>query len=161
AQALAVVVPHFGALVRVAERAKLRSPPAPNVPGVAVGLLLAVPSCASCCPTSSIFPSSVPSAARQGDRRACRRASALPPPHPSSPREAATLPGARPLPTCNGGKVLRRRATSFDADDPIFRAGASSLNNIKYAVIGMSGSKALCWSKLSTAQLSAASPNTL
>lgn len=49
----------------------------------------------------------------------------------------------------------------FDSDDVIFTASGSSLINIKYAVIGTSGAKALCWSRLSTSQFTVTSPNTL
>jgi hypothetical protein len=49
----------------------------------------------------------------------------------------------------------------FDSTDLVFTASGSSLINVKYAVIGMSGSKALCWSKLTTAQFTVTSPNTL
>ena len=49
----------------------------------------------------------------------------------------------------------------FNSADLVFTASGSSLINVKYAVIGMSGSKALCWSKLSTAQFTITSPNTL
>lgn len=49
----------------------------------------------------------------------------------------------------------------FDADDVVFTASGSSLINVKYAVIGLSGGKALCWSKLSTSQFTITSPNTL
>lgn len=49
----------------------------------------------------------------------------------------------------------------FDADDVVFTASGSSLINVKFAVIGLSAGKALCWSKLSTAQFTITSPNTL
>jgi len=49
----------------------------------------------------------------------------------------------------------------FNAADVVFTASGSSLVNVKYAVIGFSGGKALCWSKLSTAQFTITSPNTL
>lgn len=50
---------------------------------------------------------------------------------------------------------------AFDAADVVFTASGSSLINVKYAVIGFSGGKALCWSRLSTAQFTITSPNTL
>ncbi len=53
------------------------------------------------------------------------------------------------------------KSYKFDADDLVFTASGSSLINVKYAVIGVSGGKALCWSKLSTAQFTVTSPNTL
>lgn len=49
----------------------------------------------------------------------------------------------------------------FDAADLVFTASGSALNNVKFAVIGMSGSKCLAWCKLSTAQFTVTSPNTL
>jgi hypothetical protein len=53
------------------------------------------------------------------------------------------------------------KSYKFDADDLVFTASGSSLINVKFAVIGFSGGKALCWSKLSTAQFTVTSPNTL
>jgi hypothetical protein len=53
------------------------------------------------------------------------------------------------------------KSYKFDADDVIFTASGSSLINVKFAVIGLSGGKALCWSKLSTSQFTITSPNTL
>ena len=50
---------------------------------------------------------------------------------------------------------------SFDAADLVFTASGASLNNIKYAVIGVSGGKALCWSKLTTSQFTLSANNTL
>lgn len=49
----------------------------------------------------------------------------------------------------------------FNSADLVFTASGSSLINVKFAVIGVSGGKALCWSKLSTAQFTITSPNTL
>lgn len=53
------------------------------------------------------------------------------------------------------------KSYKFDADDLVFTASGASLTNVKFAVIGLSGGKALCWSKLSTAQFTVTSPNTL
>ena len=56
------------------------------------------------------------------------------------------------------------KSYKFDAADLVFTASGSALNNCKFAVIGVGTSangKALCWSKLSTAQFTVASPNTL
>jgi len=53
------------------------------------------------------------------------------------------------------------KSFKFDATDLIFTASGSSLINVKFAVIGTSGAKALCWSKLSTAAFTVTSPNTL
>ena len=52
------------------------------------------------------------------------------------------------------------KSFKLDAADMVFTASGSALNNVKYAVIGAT-TKALCWSKLSTAQFTVASPNTL
>ena len=49
----------------------------------------------------------------------------------------------------------------FNSADLVFTASGSALNNVKFAVIGVSGGKALCWSKLSTSQFTITSPNTL
>lgn len=49
----------------------------------------------------------------------------------------------------------------FSSANLIFTANGSSLINVKFAVIGVSGGKSLCWSKLSTAQFTITSPNTL
>ena len=49
----------------------------------------------------------------------------------------------------------------FNSADVVITASGSSLVNVKYAVIGLSGGKALCWSRLSTAQFTITSPNTL
>lgn len=53
------------------------------------------------------------------------------------------------------------KSYKFDASDLIFTASGSSLINVKFAVIGVSGGKALCWSRLSSAQFTVTSPNTL
>jgi hypothetical protein len=49
----------------------------------------------------------------------------------------------------------------FDSDDLVFTASGASLTNVKFAVIGVSAGKALCWSRLSAAQFTVTSPNTL
>lgn len=49
----------------------------------------------------------------------------------------------------------------FDADDLIWTATGGPLTNVKFGVIGLSGSKALCWSKLSTSQFTVTIGNTL
>lgn len=49
----------------------------------------------------------------------------------------------------------------FDASDLVYTASGASLNNIKFGVIGVSGGKALCWSKLSTSQFTVTTGNTL
>jgi hypothetical protein len=53
------------------------------------------------------------------------------------------------------------KSYKFAAADLVFTASGSSLINVKFAVIGTSGAKVLCWSKLSTAQFTVTSPNTL
>lgn len=49
----------------------------------------------------------------------------------------------------------------FNTNDLVFTASGSSLINCKFAVIGTSGAKALCYSQLSTSQFTVTSPNTL
>ena len=49
----------------------------------------------------------------------------------------------------------------FGAANIIYTANGSSLVGVKYGVIGVSGGKLLAWSKLSTAQFTVTSPNTL
>lgn len=49
----------------------------------------------------------------------------------------------------------------FRSTSCVYTANGSSLVNVKFAVIGISGGKALCWSKLSTSQFTITSPNTL
>lgn len=49
----------------------------------------------------------------------------------------------------------------FGCADLVFTASGSALNNVKFAVLGVSGGKILAWSKLSTAQFTISSPNTL
>lgn len=49
----------------------------------------------------------------------------------------------------------------FDADDLIWTATGGPLTNVKFGVVGISGGKALCWSKLSTAQFTVTIGNTL
>jgi hypothetical protein len=53
------------------------------------------------------------------------------------------------------------KSFKLDADDLVFTASGSALNNVKFACIGIASGKALCWCKLSTAQFTVASPNTL
>lgn len=57
--------------------------------------------------------------------------------------------------------LVSAKSHSLDAADLVFTASGSALNNVKFAVIGISGGKAICWSKLSTAQFTISSPNTL
>ena len=57
--------------------------------------------------------------------------------------------------------VLSAKSYSLDCADLVFTASGSALNNVKFAVIGISGGKAICWSKLSTSQFTISSPNTL
>jgi hypothetical protein len=53
------------------------------------------------------------------------------------------------------------KSYKLDATDLVFTASGSSLINVKFAVIGVSAGKALCWSKLSASQFTVTSPNTL
>jgi hypothetical protein len=49
----------------------------------------------------------------------------------------------------------------FDAADLVWTATQSAIVSIMYLVIGVSGGKALCWSKLTTAVFTLAAGNTL
>jgi hypothetical protein len=49
----------------------------------------------------------------------------------------------------------------FDCADVVFSAVGSNTVSIMYAVIGVSGGKAICWSKLSTAVFNVTAGNTL
>ena len=49
----------------------------------------------------------------------------------------------------------------FDATDMVFTASGGDATSVQYAVIGISGGKALGWCKLSTAAFSVTSGNTL
>jgi hypothetical protein len=49
----------------------------------------------------------------------------------------------------------------FDADNIVYTASGAEISNIKYAVIGISGGKVLCWSKLTATQFNLAAGNTL
>jgi len=53
------------------------------------------------------------------------------------------------------------KAIRFDAADIVFTASTASAFSCLYAVIGVSGGKAICWSKLSTAAFSVTASNTL
>ena len=53
------------------------------------------------------------------------------------------------------------RQIKFDANDLVWTATGSNIVSIMYLVIGVSGGKALCWSKLTTAVFTLATPNTL
>ena len=53
------------------------------------------------------------------------------------------------------------KSFKLDAADLVFTASNSALNNVKFAVIGVNAGRALCWSRLSTAQFTVTSPNTL
>ena len=56
----------------------------------------------------------------------------------------------------NGSATIK-----FDATDPVFTASGGDTTSIQYAVIGVSGGKALAWCKLSTAAFTVTSGNTL
>lgn len=67
-----------------------------------------------------------------------------------------------------GAKTLTvsvRQSTSativWDCADVIFTASGADITSIMYAVIYVSGGKAMCWSKLSTAIFNVTSGNTL
>jgi len=69
--------------------------------------------------------------------------------------------GGRLLATMTWTVGASAKSFRFNAADLVFTASGSSLINVKFAVIGTSGAKALCWSRLSTAQFTITSPNTL
>lgn len=56
----------------------------------------------------------------------------------------------------NGSATIK-----FDATDMVFTAGGGDATSVQYAVIGISGGKALAWCKLSTAAFAVTSGNTL
>ena len=69
-----------------------------------------------------------------------------------------------------GGKALASmtwttgasaKQMAFDAADLVWTATGGPLTNVKYGVIGVSGGKAMCWSKLSTSQFTVTIGNTL
>jgi hypothetical protein len=49
----------------------------------------------------------------------------------------------------------------FNAANLVWTATGGPLTNVKFGVIGVSGGKALCWSKLSTSQFTVTTGNTL
>jgi hypothetical protein len=53
------------------------------------------------------------------------------------------------------------KSYKFTSNDLVFTASGSTLVNCKYAVIGVSGGRPICYSQLSTAQFNVTSPNTL
>lgn len=52
-------------------------------------------------------------------------------------------------------------SVKLDAADPVWTATGGNIANIKYAVIKNSAGKLLCWSKLTTAQFTLTTANTL
>lgn len=69
--------------------------------------------------------------------------------------------GGRALASVEVTSVLSAKSYSLDCADLVFTASGSALNNVKFAVIGISGGKVIAWSKLSTSQFTISSPNTL
>lgn len=57
--------------------------------------------------------------------------------------------------------IVSAKSYSFDAADLIFTASGASLKSIKYAVVGVSGGKVVCYSKLTATAFGVTSPNTL
>ena len=53
------------------------------------------------------------------------------------------------------------KAIKFDFDDEVFTASGGALASIQYAVIGVSGGKALAWCKLTTTAIDITDTNTL
>ena len=68
--------------------------------------------------------------------------------------------GGRSLLSMTWGTGASAKQYKFDAADLVFTASGSALNNVKFAVIH-DGTRVLAYSKLSTAQFTVASPNTL
>ncbi len=63
-----------------------------------------------------------------------------------------------------GGKtvsIVSGSTVTFDASDLVWTATGSAIVSIMYLVIGESGGKPLCWSKLTTAVFTLATGNTL
>lgn len=69
--------------------------------------------------------------------------------------------GGRALATMIWTVGASAKQYKFSSADLVFTASGSSLINVKFAVLGVSGGKCLCWSKLSTSQFTITSPNTL
>lgn len=65
--------------------------------------------------------------------------------------------------TVSGAALTSLNASQFmfDSTAVIFKATGSNLTSIQYAVIGISGGKALAWCKLSTAAFQLSDGNTL
>jgi hypothetical protein len=57
--------------------------------------------------------------------------------------------------------IISAKSYSLDCTAVIFTASGANLTLVKYAVIGISGGKAIAWSKLTTTQITVTSGNTL
>lgn len=66
--------------------------------------------------------------------------------------------GGKALTTVSVSSIASAKSYSLDAADVVI---TGTLTNVKFAVIGISGGKILCWSKLSTSQFTVTAPNTL
>jgi hypothetical protein len=65
-------------------------------------------------------------------------------------------------PTFTVTQLPSARAIRWDSDDPIFTCSGSNATSILYAVIGVSGGKAVCWCKLTSSGTITVTPgNTL
>lgn len=53
------------------------------------------------------------------------------------------------------------KVARFDVADVVFTASGGNATSVQYAVIGVSGGKALCWCQLSSAVFTVSSGNTL
>jgi hypothetical protein len=69
--------------------------------------------------------------------------------------------GGRSLATLAWTVGASAKQYKFDSDDLVFTASGANLTNVKFAVIGTSGAKCLCWSRLSSSQFTVTSGNTL
>lgn len=69
--------------------------------------------------------------------------------------------GGRAIPSVTWTVGASAKQYKLGASSLIFTASGAALNNIKYAVIGVSGGKCLCWSRLSSSQFTITSGQSL
>jgi len=74
---------------------------------------------------------------------------------------AAGYNGARVLANCSVKTGASAGQIMFDAADTVTTASGANITSIMYSVIGVTGGKVLCWSKLSSAVFTVTSGNTL
>jgi hypothetical protein len=70
-------------------------------------------------------------------------------------------PVSKTLSAITIGDGASAKVQRFDAADQVFTASGADATSLQYAVIGLSGGKALAWCKLSTAVFTVTSGNTL